>query len=121
MSSPLMMAPLGHSASHAPQLMHSSVIVVAIGDRLLGPCGWSRAEAVGRYPTWGDRSQGAGTALDAGMTRDSAARRERPGRARRLAPAAAEGAVDALDGRGRGRIVPADRGRATEAAARTER
>src|SRR5512143_379950 len=30
MSSPWLMAPLGHSGSQAPQLMHSSVIVVAI-------------------------------------------------------------------------------------------
>ncbi len=31
MSSPCVMAWLGHSGSQAPQLMHSSVIIVAIG------------------------------------------------------------------------------------------
>jgi hypothetical protein len=30
MSSPWLMAPLGHSGSQAPQLMHSSVMVVAM-------------------------------------------------------------------------------------------
>src|SRR6266496_1307102 len=39
MSSPWLMAPFGHSGSQAPQLMHSSVIVVAIGLLLLGPGG----------------------------------------------------------------------------------
>src|SRR3972149_11691708 len=35
MSSPSLMASFGHSGSQAPQLMHSSVIVVAIGRSLL--------------------------------------------------------------------------------------
>src|SRR3990172_901566 len=46
MSSPWPMAPLGHSGSHAPQLMHSSVIVVAIGGGLLDPAGTKRVNQV---------------------------------------------------------------------------
>src|SRR5256885_14386924 len=34
MSSPWLMAPFGHSGSQAPQLMHSSVIIVAMSDRV---------------------------------------------------------------------------------------
>src|SRR5438132_7462470 len=37
MSSPWLVAWLGHSGSHAPQLMHSSVMMVAISGKILPP------------------------------------------------------------------------------------
>src|SRR3990170_2684003 len=55
MSSPWLMAPLGHSGSHAPQLMHSSVMMVAIGPSPRAHAG-GHGRVIQRVPV---RSQGA--------------------------------------------------------------
>src|SRR5512137_351864 len=58
MSSPWVIAPFGHSGSHAPQLMQSSVMMVAIG--LVSPGDFPNRSGDEGYPTGSGTRQGAG-------------------------------------------------------------